>query len=159
MPEDSRSNLETLVAGLLKHSEQTAILARIEGLLWLIAALLAAVTLLAFLNYRRARTAASAAGDDWQSEVETAYEKGDYDTALNVLETARLLYPASASIGYWQGRCYFQMKEWEKAASCFETLLRQEPIYRRSVKDYLAFIELNDLAPGVEGYSSEDERD
>ena len=53
---------------------------------------------------------------------------------------------------YWQGRCHFRLEEWQKAADLFEECCRLEPPYRRSVRDYMAFIELNALVPGVEGY-------
>ena len=129
-----------------------ASLGRIEALLWIIAALLGVIALLLFLRFRAAARSDTTSDENWQSEVEQAYEKADYETALDILDTAALLFPGSALVEYWRGRCYFQREEWQSAASAFEALLRREPIYRRSVKDYLAFIELNELVPGVEGY-------
>ena len=85
-------------------------------------------------------------------EVEKAYEKADYETALDILDTVTLMYPGSARAEYWRGCCYFRMQDWTKAASTFQDLVRREPIYRKSVRDYMAFIELNELVPGVEGY-------
>ena len=55
-------------------------------------------------------------------------------------------------VRYWKGRCYFRKQAWESAAEMFEDCMRREPPYRRSVKDYMAFIELNELVPGVQGY-------
>ena len=144
--------MEEATLKLLDAYGQAETLGRIENLLWLIAALLLAIVILLFLRLRRESTAKTGSESDWQEEVERAYNKADYKTALNILETASLLAPGSALVSYWRGRSYFQLEDWEKAASSFEELLRSEPIYRKSVRDYMAFIELNELVPGVQGY-------
>ena len=145
-------HLEEATLKLLDAYGQAETLGRIENLLWLVAALLGAIAILLFLQLRRRNDKDSGSEPDWQGEVERAYNEADYETALDILETASLLVPGSASVSYWRGRCHFQTVEWEKAASTFEKLLRSEPIYRQSVKDYMAFIELNELVPGVGGY-------
>lgn len=144
--------MDEAILRLLEAQGQAETLARIENLLLLIAVLLGAIVILLFLQLRRPSASNAREEADWQVEVEQAYNKADYETALNILETASLLSPGSAMVNYWRGRCYFQTKDWEKAASTFEALLRSEPIYRQSVKDYMAFIELNELVSGVEGY-------
>ncbi len=144
--------MEESVRKLLEAGNQADILGRIENLLLLITTLLIAIAILSFLRLRKEANAASEQDADWQQEVEQAYHKADYETALDILETAALLFPGSALVRYWRGRCYFQMEDWEKAASTFEDLLRSEPVYRQSVRDYMAFIEVNELVPGVEGY-------
>lgn len=91
-------------------------------------------------------------GSDWGVLVESAYDSGRYDAALQILATTELLFPRSALLKFWQGRCHFQLEAWEKAATKFQECCRIEPPYRKSVKDYMAFIELNELVPDVKGY-------
>ena len=152
MTTDAKTRLDTAASNLLEHYEQAQILGQIESVLWIIAALLAVIAVQLFLVLRRNRAAHSEKEGDWQKEVEKAYNKADYNTALNILETTQLLNPGSALVTYWQARCHFQMQDWEKAVAAFEDVLQREPVYRKSVKDYMAFIELNELVPGVAGY-------
>ena len=152
MSTGSGSGLEASTYKLLDYYDQSQILGRIEGVLWLIAALLAVIVVLLLLKMKKDATAQAAKKGGWQEELEKAYAAADYKTALNVLETTGLLNPGSASVTYWQGRCYFQLQDWEKSVAKFEELIRHEPIYRDSIRDYMAFIELNELVPGVEGY-------
>lgn len=152
MSTGSDFGLEGATYRLLDYYDQSQILGRIEGVLWLIAVLLAVIAVLLYVKMRKDAAAQAAGKGGWQEQVEKAYSKADYETALNVLETTGLLNPGSASVTYWQGRCYFQMQDWEKSVAKFEELIRHEPIYRESIRDYMAFIELNELVPGVEGY-------
>lgn len=125
----------------------------IEIALWLIVVMLFIVTFR--VVFRDGRPAAGKKDDEglnWNKVVEEQYDKGNYSNALESLATYQLVFEKSASIIYWQGRCYFQMEDWEKAVEKFEECCRLEPPYRSSVRDYMAFIELNELVPGVEGY-------
>ena len=149
---DTEKHLEETTLKLFDALGHAETLGRIENLLFLIAALLGAIAILLFLQLRRESDRDNRKAPDWQGEVERAYDKGDYETALDILETYSLQFPGSAVVSYWRGRCYFQAQDWEKAAATFEDLLRSEPNYRQSVKDYMAFIELNKLASGVDGY-------
>ena len=153
MPTDTDSPL----VALLERYNQVEILGRIENLLWLNAGLLAVIALLFYVRLRKDKFVNAPSKNDWKKEVEQAYDKADYETALDILETTKLLYPGSKLVEYWQGRCYFQMQDWEKAVDTFEDLLRREPIYRKAVKDYMAFIEINGLVSGVEGYLANDD--
>lgn len=153
----TESGIESAAVKLLDYYDQSQILGRIESILWLITALLAVIVVLLLLRMKKESATQAAKADDWQEGVEKAYGKADYETALNILETARLLNPGLALVTYWQGRCYFQMQDWEKAVATFEELIRHEPVYRKSIKDYMAFIELNELVPGIEGYVDKDD--
>ena len=124
----------------------------IEIAVWLIAGLMLVSNLVTYVQFRKRRAEQDKKDPDWSSIVERAYEKGEYAGALQTLAAAELLLPKSASIKFWQGRCYFQLEAWDKAAAKFQECCRLEPFYRGSVKDYMAFIELNELAEGVEGY-------
>lgn len=157
MPSEIESRLDNALPALIERYNQVEILGKIENLLWLIAALLAVIAFLLYYRMRREASAKSQNSRGWQKNVERAYDKEDYKTALNILDTTHLLYPGSAWVPYWQGRCYFQMQEWEKAASTFEDLVRREPIFRKSIRDYMAFIELNELVDGVDGYLDKDD--
>ena len=89
---------------------------------------------------------------DLNEEFKSAYERGDFEGALNMLEVRAVARPADARIPYWQGCCYFRLKMWDQAVAKFEAAVMLEPPYRNSVKDYMEFIELNELVPGVSGY-------
>ena len=71
---------------------------------------------------------------------------------VQTLATTELLFQQSALVKFWQGRCHFRLEARERAAEKFQESCRMEPYYRKSVKDYMAFIELNELVPGIEGY-------
>nr|WP_298722104.1 tetratricopeptide repeat protein [uncultured Steroidobacter sp.] len=137
---------------LLAHIELSETLRSIEIAVWLIFALLLVSQLWACIQARKRKAESTKKGPDWAVLVESAYEGGRYDDALQTLATTELLFPRSALVKFWQGRCHFQLEEWEKAAEKFQECCRLEPPYRKSVKDYMAFIELNELVPGVEGY-------
>lgn len=132
--------------------EMTEILASIETAVWLIVGLLILALILLYTRSRSRRSRALQEQPDWLTTVELAYDKGNYDEALQALATAEVFYPRSTKLKMWQGRCYFQQEAWAKAAAKFEECVRLEPWYRKSVKDWMAFIELNQLVPGVEGY-------
>jgi len=136
---------------LFGQQQVVRLLQSIEVAAWLIAGLLlVAVALLLFQALKRHR--AKGAQTDWNKIVEKAYEAGHYDKALQTLGSCELLFPRSASVRFWQGRCHFQQESWSKAVEKFEACCRLEPWYRKSVSDYMAFIELNGLVPGVTGY-------
>ena len=152
MNTDPKSRLDAAVSNLFDYYDLAQLLGQIESVLWIITALLAVIVIQNFLKMKRDRADNSEESSSWNKDVEKAYNEADYKTALNILETAQLLNPGQALITYWQGRCYFQMQDWENAVAAFEDVLKREPFYRKSVKDYMAFIELNELVPGVEGY-------
>jgi tetratricopeptide (TPR) repeat protein len=136
---------------LFGQQQSVRLLQSIEVAAWLIAGLLlivVAVLLVGIVKRGRAKHAQS----DWNEIVEKAYEAGQYEKALQTLGSCELLFPRSASVKFWQGRCHFQQESWDKAVEKFEACCRLEPPYRRSVRDYMAFIESNDLVPGVTGY-------
>jgi len=136
---------------LFGQQQVVRLLQSIEVAVWLIAGLLlVAVAVLLFGAVKRHRAERAQTG--WNEIVEKAYEAGQYDKALQTLESCELLFPRSASIRFWQGRCHFQQESWSKAVEKFEACCRLEPWYRKSVSDYMAFIELNGLVPGVAGY-------
>ena len=132
--------------------ENTRILASIEMAVWLLVGLLILAIVLFYFRHGDRRPRGSGEQADWQKTVELAYEKGNYDAALQALATAQVFYPRSPLVRLWQGRCYFQQEAWAKAAEKFEECVRLEPWYRKSVRDWMAFIELNQLVPGVQGY-------
>jgi tetratricopeptide (TPR) repeat protein len=136
---------------LYGQQESVRLLHSIEAGVWTIAVLLAfviALLLLAAMRRRRAKQRET----NWGEIVEKAYDAGRYDEALQTLQTYELLLPRSALVKFWQGRCYFQREAWKEAVEKFEACCRLEPPYRRSVRDYMAFIELNRLVPGLTGY-------
>jgi hypothetical protein len=132
--------------------ELSETLRSIEIAVWLIFVLMLISRLLVFVHARKRKAEETRKGLDWSLLVESAYDSGRYDDALQTLATTELLFPRSALVKFWQGRCYFQLEAWEKAATKFQECCRLEPPYRESVKDYMAFIELNELVAGVEGY-------
>ncbi len=136
---------------LFRSHDVAGTLESIEIALWLIFVLLLFWSISAVFRERKAGQTEEK-GPEWTVVVEQEYDKGNYAEALEALATYQLIFPKSALITYWQARCYFQMGEWAKAVEKFEELLRLEPIYRSPVRDYMAFIELNELVPGVEGY-------
>lgn len=143
----------TFVQTLLSHIGVSETLKSIEIAVWLIFGLMLVAQIRTVLETRRRRAEEnSKAASEWGPIVESAYERGRYQDALQTLATTELLFPQSALVKFWQARCYFRLEEWEKAAEKFRESCRLEPYYRKSVKDYMAFIELNELVPGVEGY-------
>ena len=124
----------------------------IEIAVWLILVLLLFWSISVIFRERKANRQVEKEEPDWNVVVEQEYEKGNYAEALEALATYGLIFTHSAHITYWQGRCYFQLQDWAKAVEKFEECARREPPYRKLVRDYMAFIELNELVPGVEGY-------
>lgn len=147
MRDDIREALEGMV-----QSGVESTLNSIEIAVWLIFGLLLIFAIVAYVRFEKRRSENASQQSDWGKVVERAYDRGDYRSALQTLETSQVVFPGSASILFWQARCHFRLEEWGKAAEKFEACLRQEPFYRQSAKDYMAFIELNGLVPGVEGY-------
>jgi hypothetical protein len=143
---------------LLRQDQSVRLLQSIEVAAWLIVVLLVVVVVVLLLGVARRRRDKRAQEANWNEIVERAYETGQYEKALQTLATSELLLPRSASIKYWQGRCHFQQEAWDKAVERFEACCRLEPPYRRSVRDYMAFIELNELVPGVTGYLEQGKR-
>jgi tetratricopeptide (TPR) repeat protein len=137
---------------LLFHIELSDTLRSIEVAVWLIFGLMLISQLLAYAQARKRKSDEAKKAADWSALVESAYDRGRYDDALQILATTELLFPRSALVKFWQGRCHFQLEAWEKAAEKFQECCRLEPYYRKSVKDYMAFLELNELVPGIEGY-------
>ena len=138
---------------LILNTELLHTLRSIETVLWLIFGLMLVSQFVTYIQARR-RTAGEKkkGGLEWGAVVESAYESGRYNDALQTLATTEVLFPRSAIVKFWQGRCHFQLEAWEKAAEKFQECCRLEPPYRKSVRDYMAFIELNELVAGVEGY-------
>ncbi len=136
---------------LFGQQQSVRLLQSIEVAVWSVAALLAVVVALLLLA-RLKRHRAKEVEPNWPEIVEKAYEAGEYEKALQTLGSYELHFPRSALIKYWQGRCHFQRESWKAAVEKFEACCRLEPPYRRSVNDYMAFIELNQLVPGVAGY-------
>ncbi len=143
---------ESLSQTLLSHIGMSETLKSIEIAVWLIFGLMLVTQVLAFLKDRKREAEETRRASEWGAIVESAYERGRYEDALQTLATTELLFPESALVKFWQGRCHFRLEAWEKAAEKFQESCRLEPYYRKSVKDYMAFIELNELVPGVEGY-------
>lgn len=137
---------------LLLHVELSGTLQSIEIAVWLIFALLLISKVLAYADARKSEKNKAKGGLEWSALAESAYDRGRYQEALEILGNSELFYPGSALIKFWQGRCHFRLEAWEKAVEKFQESCRLEPYYRKSVKDYMAFIELNVLVPGVEGY-------
>jgi tetratricopeptide (TPR) repeat protein len=119
---------------------------------WLIFGLLCIAKIVEHVRARDREKQEMKKGLDWNALVENAYDRAQYSEALEILANSQLIYPGSALIKFWQGRCHFRLEEWEKAAEKFQESCRLEPGYRKSVRDYMAFIELNELVPSVEGY-------
>jgi hypothetical protein len=143
---------ESIDQALMPHIGMSQTLKSIEIAVWLIFGLLLVTQVLAFLKHRQKRSEEKRKGTEWGAIVESAYERGRYDDALQTLATTELLFPESALVKFWQGRCHFRLEKWEKAVEKFNESCRLEPYYRKSVKDYMAFIELNELVSGIEGY-------
>jgi tetratricopeptide (TPR) repeat protein len=147
MRDDIREALERM-----GQSGVESTLNSIEVAVWLIFGLLVIFAIGTYIRFEKRRSERASQQSDWSKAVERAFDRGDYRSALQTLETSQVMFPGSASILFWQARCHFRLEEWERAAEKFEACLRQEPFYRQSAKDYMAFIELNGLVPGVEGY-------
>jgi tetratricopeptide (TPR) repeat protein len=143
---------ESFAQTMLSHIEISEALKSIEIAVWLIFGLLLIVTILEYVRARDSEKQQTKKGLDWSALVESAYDRGQYAEALEILANSELFYPGSALIKFWQGRCHFRLEAWEKAAEKFQESCRLEPYYRKSVRDYMAFIELNELVPGVKGY-------
>ena len=126
-----------------------ATLGRIEVLLWLVLLLLGS---LLFVLLRRTVRKDGLSSSGSNDELQIAFDKGEFDVALNILEIRALEKPADPSILFWQGCCYFRLKRWDEAVKKFEEAVLIDPPYRRHVRDYMEFIELNELVPGVTGY-------
>ena len=148
----NKSNTEIVDAYLSRILGESETLESIEFAVWLIAALLFIWVLIMVLRDNIFRRKGDEAEPNWHAVIEAEYDKGNYESALETLATQELVFTKAASITYWQGRCYFQMEDWAKAAEKFEECVRREPPYRSAVLEYMAFIELNELVPGVEGY-------
>ena len=142
----------SFVRNLLSGMELSETLRSIEIAVWLIFGLMLISQFMAYVRARKRKAEETKKESDWSVLVESAYDGGRYDDALQTLATTELLFPRSALVKFWQGRCHFQLEAWEKAATKFQECCRLEPPYRKSVNDYMAFIELNELVPGVEGY-------
>lgn len=143
----------TFAQTLLSQLGMSETLKSIEIAVWLIFGLMLISQIRIVLENRRKRDEEkNKAASEWGAMVESAYERGNYQDALQTLATTELLLPHSALVKFWQGRCHFRLEAWEQAAQKFQESCRLEPYYRNSVKDYMAFIELNELVPGIEGY-------
>jgi hypothetical protein len=132
------------------QQQYVRLLESIEAAAWSIAVLLLIIGVAVLFSVRRGR--AQRAEPSWNEIVEKAYEAGQYEKALQTLASCELHFPRSATVKYWQGRCHFQQEAWENAVEKFEACCRLEPPYRKYVRDYMAFIELNELVPGLTGY-------
>ena len=117
---------------------------------WVLVLLL--VVSVAYIIHLRYLRKLEAEAPDWSSRVDGYFEKGRFDEALQVLKVVDAQFPRHAAVKWWLGRCYFQQNKWLLAAAAFEECLRFDPYYRASVKDYMSFIELNNLVVGVRGY-------
>lgn len=137
---------------LLSHVDVYQVLKSIEIAVWLIFGLAMISLVFAILSERKRASKDAKKEPDWGAIVENAYERGQYDVALQTLATTEMLLPGSALVKFWQGRCHFRLEAWAKAAEKFQESCRLEPYYRKSVRDYMAFMELNELVPGLEGY-------
>ncbi|MFK8015452.1 MAG: tol-pal system YbgF family protein [Gammaproteobacteria bacterium] len=142
--------LATLLA--LTQSECARTLHSIQVGVWSLVGLAAMALVAWFWVSGKRRTEEADDQPDRLKQVENAYDKGKYETALETFGMLEVTYPKAVLIKFWQGRCYFRQDNWQSAASKFEECLRLEPYYRQSVRDYMAFIELNGLVQGVEGY-------
>jgi tetratricopeptide (TPR) repeat protein len=143
---------ESFAQTLLSHIDLSETLKSIEIAVWLIFGLLLITKVLDYAIARNSGKKQAKKGLDWSALVESAYDRGQYAEALEILANSELFYPGSALIKFWQGRCHFRLEAWDKAAEKFQDSCRLEPYYRTSVRDYMAFIELNELVPGVKGY-------
>jgi tetratricopeptide (TPR) repeat protein len=89
---------------------------------------------------------------EWSEIVETRFDQGKFKEAIQTLKTLEILYPNNAAIKWWYGRCCFLENEWNMSAQKFEECLRLDPYYKKSIRDCMSFIELNNLVVGVNGY-------
>jgi outer membrane protein assembly factor BamD (BamD/ComL family) len=89
---------------------------------------------------------------DWQQLVESNFNKGKCKEAIQTLKVLEIQFPKNAAIKWWYGRCCFLEEDWKMATQKFEECLRLDPYFRKSVNDYMSFIELNNLVVGVNGY-------
>ncbi len=87
--------------------KMTRVLQSIEAALWWIFGAFLVANVLLYIRYREARLDKTRVDPDWNKIVESAYDKGEYQKALQTLATYELLFPGSALIRYWQGKCYF----------------------------------------------------
>ncbi len=85
-------------------------------------------------------------------EISNDYDGGDYASLINKLDYYEKSNKNIALIKFWKGRCKFMQNEWRSAVTCFEECCIYDPIYRKKVNEYMAFIELNNLVVGVNGY-------
>lgn len=90
--------------------ELSETLQSIEIAAWLTFGLMLISQLLAYAQARKRKAEQAKKASDWSVLVESAYDSGRYDDALQTLATTELLFPRSALIKFWQGRCYFQLE-------------------------------------------------
>ena len=112
---------------LLLHMDLSETLRSTEIAVWLIFVLMLISHLSAYAQMRKNKAAETKKASEWSVLVESAYDHGRYDDALQTLATTEPLFPRSATVRFWQGRCHFQLEEWEKAANRFQECCRLEP--------------------------------
>jgi tetratricopeptide (TPR) repeat protein len=142
----------------IPSAEQTQLLeslGRIEVGIWIIAVLLLVIVVLMMETlFRKQKDTSSEADSGWSKTIEKYYDEGKSAKAIDMLKVSEAVTPKNPSIKWWLGRFYFQQEEWSLSAQKFEECLRLDPYFRNSVKDYMSFIELNELVAGVSGYIS-----
>jgi tetratricopeptide (TPR) repeat protein len=53
-------------------------------------------------------------------EIETLYNAGSYSSAAEALQAAIAQNPKDASLYYWLGRCYFEIRDFNRSISNWE---------------------------------------
>ena len=71
--------------------------------------------------------ALSAAVDQLPLDVETLFNAGQYHQAIEALQTAVKRNPKDASLEYWLGRSFFEIRDFTQSMSSFEQAVKLDP--------------------------------
>jgi tetratricopeptide (TPR) repeat protein len=55
--------------------------------------------------------------------IETLYSAGSYSQGADALQAAIVQHPKDASLYYWLGRCYFEIRDFDRSISSWESAI------------------------------------
>lgn len=65
-------------------------------------------------------------------QMQTAYDRGDWHTALALADSAEAMAPRLADIPFTRGLIFTRLKRYEEARAAYEQALDQDPTYRKA---------------------------
>jgi len=87
----------------------------------------ASAALLAILLAARPARSLPAGLDPLPPSIETLYDAGLYSRAAEALQDAVERNPTDASLYYWLGRCFYEIRDFSRAISSFERVVALAP--------------------------------